>query len=106
MSYGAWRALFFLVTSALLRPAGRAPPRGQEQSDQIVLVGAGDGPCVVVAVGARRPDDGTLYVASELAARYGASVAADTPDPDVAYADAPPFKDGPAPSVLGPTAAG
>ena len=44
-----------------------------------VLVGAGDGPCVVVAFGARRPDDGTLYVADEVAARHGASVAADTP---------------------------
>ena len=29
-----------------------------------VLVGAGDGPCIVIAYGARRPDDGTLYVAT------------------------------------------
>ena len=33
-----------------------------------VLVGAGDGPCVVIAYGARRPDDGTLYVADTIAA--------------------------------------
>ena len=64
-----------------------------------VLVGAGDGPCTVIAFGARRPDDGTLYVADETAARHGASVAADTPDPQVAYADSPPFTDGPAPPL-------
>ena len=42
MSYGPWRAFLLLATSALLFSAGRATPRGQEQSDQIVLVGAGD----------------------------------------------------------------
>jgi len=42
MSYGAWRAFLSLATSALLFSAGRATPRGQDQSDQIVLVGAGD----------------------------------------------------------------
>jgi hypothetical protein len=42
MSYGPWRAFLLLATSALLLSAGRAIPRGQEQSDQIVLVGAGD----------------------------------------------------------------
>ena len=66
-----------------------------------VLVGAGDGPCVIVAFGARRQDDGTLYVASQVAASYCVSVAADTPDPSVAYADAPPFVDGPAPPLPG-----
>ena len=64
-----------------------------------VLVGAGDGPCVVIAYGARRPDDGTVYVADAVAARYGASVTADTPDPEVAYADAPPMVDGPPPPL-------
>jgi uncharacterized cupin superfamily protein len=66
-----------------------------------VLVGAGDGPCVVIAYGARRADDGTLYVANELAARHGAGVAADTSDAAVAYADSPPFTDGPAPPLPG-----
>jgi len=51
-----------------------------------VFVGAGDGPCVLVAVGARGPDEGLLYPASELAARYGASAEQDTPDPEEAYA--------------------
>jgi uncharacterized cupin superfamily protein len=36
-----------------------------------VIVGAGDGPCVVLAVGARR-HKGVVYPVSELAARYGA----------------------------------
>ena len=64
-----------------------------------MLVGAGDGPCVVIAYGARRPDDGTRYVADEVAARHGASVAADTTEPAVAYADTPPFVDGPPPHL-------
>ncbi len=66
-----------------------------------VLVGAGDGPCVIVAYGARRPDDGTMCVTDPVAARHGASVASDTPDPKVAYASSPPFTDGPAPRLPG-----
>jgi hypothetical protein len=34
----------------------------------------------------RSPDEQILYPVSELAARYGASVAEETPDPEVAYA--------------------
>ena len=53
------------------------------------IVGAGDGPCVVVAVGARehegRPDWGG-YPVDETAARYGASAAAETSEPKEAYA--------------------
>ena len=49
------------------------------------FVGAGEGPCVIVMVGARR-DPGVHYPASELAARYGASVAEDTSDWRQAYA--------------------
>ena len=37
-----------------------------------VIVGAGDEPCVVLAVGARQ-HEGVVYPVSELAARYGAS---------------------------------
>jgi uncharacterized cupin superfamily protein len=37
-----------------------------------VIVGAGDGPSVVLAVGARQ-HEGVVYPVSELAARYGAS---------------------------------
>ena len=49
-----------------------------------VFVGAGDGPCAVLAVG-RRKDGGVVYPASELAQRHEAGVAAETPDPQEAY---------------------
>lgn len=51
-----------------------------------VFVGAGDGPCVVLMVGARSATEQLLYPVSELAARYGASAEAETPEPRVAYA--------------------
>jgi uncharacterized cupin superfamily protein len=51
-----------------------------------VLVGAGSGPCAILFVGARRPDEELLYPQDDTAAKYGASVAEDTTDPDVAYA--------------------
>lgn len=57
-------------------------PAGTEH----VVVGAGDGPCVVLAAGARTGDEQLLYPLSELAARYGASAEEETPDPRQAYA--------------------
>jgi mannose-6-phosphate isomerase-like protein (cupin superfamily) len=57
-----------------------------------VIVGAGSGPCLVVAVGARQHDGqaGSLgFPAEEVARRYGASVDADTTDGGVAYASVP-----------------
>ena len=48
-------------------------------------MGAGDGPCVILMVGARSQDEQLLYSVSELAARYGASVKEETPDPEQAY---------------------
>jgi uncharacterized cupin superfamily protein len=53
-----------------------------------ILVGAGDGPCAVLMMGAR-PDVGLHYPVSEVAAKHGASAAAETGDPDEAYADWP-----------------
>jgi uncharacterized cupin superfamily protein len=53
-----------------------------------VFVGAGDGPCAILMIGAR-PDEPILYPASEVAAKHGASVAQETPSPDEAYADWP-----------------
>jgi uncharacterized cupin superfamily protein len=53
-----------------------------------VLVG-GDEPCVVLMIGSRGEQESLVYPVSELAARYGASVAAETSDPDEAYADWP-----------------
>ncbi|HZR93284.1 MAG TPA: cupin domain-containing protein [Gaiellaceae bacterium] len=53
-----------------------------------VIVGAGSGPCIVVAVGARQHQDGPDwggYTVDEVARRYGASVSAETNEPEVAY---------------------
>jgi uncharacterized cupin superfamily protein len=58
-----------------------------------VIVGAGSGPCLVVAVGAREHDGepGSLaFPAEDAAGRYGASVEEDTDDGDVAYGSLPP----------------
>ena len=51
-----------------------------------VFVGAGDGPCAILAMGTRT-GGGVIYPASELAQRHGAGVETATPDPSVAYAD-------------------
>jgi uncharacterized cupin superfamily protein len=50
-----------------------------------IFVGAGDGPCVILMAGARSEDGRLHYPVSELAARYGASAAEETSDPDEAY---------------------
>jgi uncharacterized cupin superfamily protein len=57
-------------------------PAGTEH----VIVGAGNGPAIVLAVGARHDPESFRYPVSELAARYGASAAVETTDPDQAYA--------------------
>ena len=54
-----------------------------------VFVGAGEGDCLLLAVGTRTKGAGVVYPASELAQRYGASVAQETPEPDEAYAGIP-----------------
>jgi uncharacterized cupin superfamily protein len=57
-----------------------------------VLVGAGDGPCAVLMVGARHAGEGVVYPVSELAQRHGAGVPEETPEPGVAYAPFPSWK--------------
>ena len=57
-------------------------PAGTEH----VVVGAGDGPCVILMAGGRSEDEELLYPLSELAGRYGASAEEETPDPKQAYA--------------------
>jgi uncharacterized cupin superfamily protein len=57
-------------------------PAGTEH----VFVGAGDGPCVILMVGARSEDEQLFYPVSELAARYGASAEEETSNPREAYA--------------------
>ena len=51
-----------------------------------VFVGTGDGPCVVVAVGARRKGRALVYPVNETALKYGAGVEEETSEPSVAYA--------------------
>ena len=58
-----------------------------------VIVGAGGGPCLLIAVGARAHDGepGSLvFPADDVARRQGASVEEDTDDGDVAYGSLPP----------------
>lgn len=57
-----------------------------------VFVGSGDGPCTILMAGARTKDEQLLYPVSELAARYGASVAEETSDWRQAYATAEWFR--------------
>ena len=54
-----------------------------------IIVGAGDGPCVVVMIGARPEEETLHYPVSDAAAKYGASVAKETEVADEAYADWP-----------------
>jgi uncharacterized cupin superfamily protein len=68
-----------------------------------VFVGAGSGPCAVLAVGSRSSDE-TIYPVSEVALRHRAGVTEETRDPSRAYADIPddvdiPCQDGWLPDV-------
>ena len=54
-----------------------------------ITVGAGSEPCTILMVGARSNPEVLHYPVSEVAAKYGVSVAKDTDDPDEAYADWP-----------------
>jgi uncharacterized cupin superfamily protein len=60
-------------------------PAGTEH----IFVGAGDGPCCILMVGARRPDKRLDYKVNDVAARHGASVSEPTSTPGEAYADWP-----------------
>jgi uncharacterized cupin superfamily protein len=51
-----------------------------------VFVGAGDGPCWILMVGARKPDATFHYPVDEKAAEHGASVREPTDDAKTAYA--------------------
>jgi uncharacterized cupin superfamily protein len=62
-----------------------------------VIIGAGDGPCVLVAVGARidsvdNPDWGG-YPVNETALRHGAGVEQETTKPEEAYANVKPRRE-------------
>jgi uncharacterized cupin superfamily protein len=90
----------FLVLSgeALLVVEGQERPLRQwdfahcPPKTEHVIVGAGDGPCVVLAISSRENQAfGPYgeYIANEVARRYGASPEKDTQDGAVAYANVP-----------------
>ena len=54
-----------------------------------VFVGAGDGPCAILMIGARPEVERIHYPVSEVAAKYDGSTAKETESPDEAYADWP-----------------
>jgi uncharacterized cupin superfamily protein len=53
-----------------------------------VIIGAGSGPCLVIAIGARERNS-LGFTVDDVARRHGASVAEDTADGGVAYASVP-----------------
>jgi uncharacterized cupin superfamily protein len=58
------------------------------------FVGAGEGPCVLLMVGARREGRGIVYPRAELALRHGAGVEEETDSPAEAYAPYPHWRPG------------
>lgn len=54
-----------------------------------IFVGAGAGPCAILMIGARPGEETLHYPTSDVAAKYGASAANETNDPEEAYADWP-----------------
>ena len=66
-----------------------------------ITIGAGDGPCAILMVGTRDPDDATQYIADPVAARYGAAVERETFSAREAYAGRPPIEPARSPWPLG-----
>ena len=58
-------------------------------STEHVFVGAGDGPCAILGVGARNAGEGLVYPVSDLALRHGAGVTEEATTGEVAYAGTP-----------------
>ena len=67
-----------------------------------IFVGAGDGPCVFVGVGARNAGDGIRYPVSELALRHRAGATEEATSGKVAYAGQPETSPGPYPDGVLP----
>ena len=51
-----------------------------------IFVGAGDGPCAILMVGTRDPNEELLYPVDDVALRHGAGVETETPNAHEAYA--------------------
>ncbi len=58
------------------------------------FVGAGDGPCVMVTLGARNEDGSILYARNDAALAHGAGVETDTDTPAEAYEPFAKWEDG------------
>ncbi len=58
-----------------------------------VFVGGPDGPCAILMVGARLGEERIVYPVDQVAARYGASVTEETPEPRRAYEGTPASED-------------
>ena len=58
------------------------------------FVGRGDGPCVILMVGARTADGTILYTRDDLALKHGAGVERETASPEEAYAPFPHWRPG------------
>jgi uncharacterized cupin superfamily protein len=56
------------------------------ESTKHVLIGAGDAPCVILSIGARRKGRGLVYPVNETALRHRAGVEQETSVPAEAYA--------------------
>jgi uncharacterized cupin superfamily protein len=56
-----------------------------------ITIGAGDGPCAILMVGTRSPDNTTRYTPEPAAARYGAAVERATGSAREAYVGWPPI---------------
>ena len=94
-------AFFVLSGEALLIVEGEERPLRQwdlvycPPKTEHVIVGAGDGPCVVLAMSSRENQafgPYGAYTVDEVARRYGACSDVETQDGDVAYAGVPESK--------------
>jgi uncharacterized cupin superfamily protein len=64
-----------------------------------VIVGAGDGPALILAVGARKEKGSARYPFEPAAVRHGAGVQREGEDPDEAYARFGEVRAGPPPAI-------
>ena len=100
--FGVWRALGVGLHIHVLQPgeAGgfyHAEERRMRRWDLLhsppgtehITVGAGHEPCAILMFGSPDPSRKVEWIANEIAARHGASVAATTSRAAEAYADAP-----------------
>jgi uncharacterized cupin superfamily protein len=57
-----------------------------------ITIGVGDGPCALLMVGTRRPEEWTRYLPDPVAARYGAAVDVESDSAREVYRDRPPIR--------------